>query len=125
MGKFLGEKLLKGGEEINTATAFDGKKAVALYFSAHWCPPCRGFTPQLAEWYKTSLQAKGLEVVFISSDKNMAEFKTYFGEMPWLALPFDDRARKDALSKRFKIQGIPAVVVLGADGKVITKDGRS
>lgn len=31
--------------------AMKGKKALALYFSAHWCPPCRGFTPQLAKWY--------------------------------------------------------------------------
>jgi len=121
----LGPRLLSQSGQVDTMDAVGGKGAIALYFSAHWCPPCRGFTPQFAESYKTSLKAKGLEVVFISSDKNMAEFKKYFGEMPWLAIPFDDRARKEALSKRFKVQGIPTVVVLGADGKVITKDGRS
>ena len=36
--------------------ALNGKKTVALYFSAHWCPPCRGFTPQLAGWYKQAWQ---------------------------------------------------------------------
>merc|ERR1712188_352813 len=24
-------------------------KTIAIYFSAHWCPPCRGFTPELAK----------------------------------------------------------------------------
>ena len=36
--------------------AMAGKQALALYFSAHWCPPCRGFTPQLAEWYMQELK---------------------------------------------------------------------
>merc|ERR1719326_63234 len=101
---FLGEKLLKGGDEVNTATAFEGKKAVALYFSAHWCPPCRGFTPKLAEWYKANLAAKGLEVVFISSDRDEEAFKEYYAEQPWLALPFSARDTKAELSKKYKVR---------------------
>merc|ERR1719428_1864073 len=120
----LGEKLLKGGEEIDTAYAFPDKKAVGLYFSAHWCPPCRGFTPKLAEAYKSDLGAKGLEVVFVSSDRGEDDFKSYFKEMPWLALPYSDRATKDALSKKFKVNGIPSLIIFDMDGKVITKDAR-
>lgn len=37
-----------------------GKQALALYFSAHWCPPCRGFTPQLAEWYMQAPNFQGI-----------------------------------------------------------------
>lgn len=123
--ELLGDKLLRQGQEVETAKALDGKKAVALYFSAHWCPPCRGFTPQLAQWYSENLNAKGLEIVFVSSDQDSKSFKNYSSEMPWLAVPFADRARKEALSKRFKVQGIPSVVVLDVDGKVITTDGRT
>ena len=30
---------------------------LALYFSAHWCPPCRQFTPLLARAYSQAKQA--------------------------------------------------------------------
>jgi len=122
--ELLGDKLLTGSGEASTTEALSGKGAIALYFSAHWCPPCRGFTPQLAAWYSSDLKAKGLEVVFVSSDRDDAAFQEYFQEMPWLALPYSDRAKKDALSKKFKVNGIPSIIILDADGKVITKDGR-
>lgn len=120
----FGERLLSSAGEVKTADALSGKKAVAIYFSGHWCPPCRGFTPKLAEWYNSNLKAKGLEVVFVSSDRDEAGFKDYFGEMPWLALPYEERDKKEEMSKMFKVQGIPAVVILGPDGSLISKDGR-
>jgi nucleoredoxin len=125
LASLLGEKLQSKSGEVSTADALAGKSAIALYFSAHWCPPCRGFTPQLAEWYSTSLQAKGLEIVFVSSDKEEEGFKDYFGSMPWLALPFTDRDRKQSLSAKFKVSGIPSVVILDGSGKTITTDGRA
>jgi len=124
--ELLGASLQGENGKVSTTEALAGKKAVALYFSAHWCPPCRGFTPKLAEFYKENLKALGLEVVFLSSDRDEAAFKEYFGEMPWLALPFEDRERKEALSKKYKVRGIPSLVILdGESGETITTDGRS
>merc|ERR1711998_453828 len=44
--------------------------------------------------------------------------------MPWLALPFDKRTEKSALSSMFGVQGIPTLVTIGPDGTVINKSAR-
>ena len=122
---FGAELCAKGGEVVKTSTAL-ADKVVAIYFSAHWCPPCRGFTPELAKAYATYKSAgKNLEIVFASSDRDEKAFGEYFSEMPWLALPFSERDRKEKLSSKFKVRGIPTLVILDADGSVITTDGRS
>ncbi|GMJ13204.1 nucleoredoxin 1 [Hibiscus trionum] len=43
--------------------------------------------------------------------------------MPWLALPFGD-ARKSSLVRKFKVQGIPMLIVIGPTGKTVTKEAR-
>ena len=120
----LGDTLQSKEGSVNTSEILKDKY-VALYFSAHWCPPCRGFTPKLAEWYAKSLKEKGLEIVFVSSDRDEKSFNEYFAEQPWLALPFSDRTKKAELSKQFKVQGIPTLVILNKDGTVITTKGRA
>lgn len=124
--KLLGETLKTKDGVASTAEALKGKQAVALYFSAHWCPPCRGFTPKLAEAYKGLVAAgKSFEIVFVSSDREETAFEEYFGEQPWLALPYAERELKAALSKKFKVSGIPSLIILdGETGELITKDGR-
>jgi len=124
LSELLGPTLQKGSEKIATDSAFDGKKAIGLYFSAHWCPPCRGFTPKLAEWYTKDLRAKGLEVVFVSSDRDEESFDGYFAEQPWLALPYAERDIKNKLSKKYKVSGIPSFIILSPEGELITSDGR-
>jgi len=118
-------KLVGPSGELSIKEAMEGKSALALYFSAHWCPPCRGFTPKLAEWYKKDLKAKGLEVVFVSSDQDEGSFKEYFAEQPWLALDFADRKLARDLSSAMKVRGIPSLAVLDAGLNVVTTDGRA
>jgi nucleoredoxin len=67
---------------------------------------------------------KDFEMVFVSSDRSDDAFKEYFGEMPWLALPYADRDAKNELSKFFGVEGIPSLVLLDKDFSVITKNGR-
>merc|ERR1712003_240218 len=104
------------GSELVQKTA---GKPIGLYFSAHWCPPCRGFTPKLAEWYTAGLKDK-MEIIFVSSDRDEASFNDYFKEMPWLALPYDKREAKEALSEACGVQGIPSFAVINPDGAIIT-----
>jgi len=109
---------------ISTSEALAGKKQVGIYFSAHWCPPCRGFTPKLVEEYK-KLQKLGFEVIFASSDKDRDSCKSYFEEMTWLTLDYDDRDLKEKLSTQFKVQGIPTLVILDSNAQLVTTKGRS
>jgi nucleoredoxin len=97
-------------------------KRVALYFSAHWCPPCRAFTPHLATYYKT-LKPDDLDIVFVSWDRDESKFNEYYASMPWKALPFG--ASKEGLNERYNVRGIPSLIVLGANGEVETTDGRA
>ncbi|CAI9785164.1 unnamed protein product [Fraxinus pennsylvanica] len=100
-------------------------KNILLYFSAHWCPPCRAFLPKLIEAYhEIKVKDDKFEVIFISSDRDQKSFDEFFSTMPWLAIPFGDK-RKGSLSRLFKIRGIPALVAVGQTGKTVTTEARN
>jgi len=122
-----GTQLQKGdGTKVSHTDALAGKN-VAFYFSAHWCPPCRAFTPELAKTYK-AMKASGresdYEFVFVSADRSQSDFDGYFAEQPWLALPFDDKKTNQQLMKHFGVEGFPTVVTVDAAGNTINKDAR-
>jgi nucleoredoxin len=105
-----------------TGLAVEGApKFTALYFSAHWCPPCRTFTPKLVEWYK-EFKAKhpDFELVFVSSDRDEATMQKYIEEdkMPWPAVKFD--RGQDEKFRKFGSSGIPYLVLIDNEGKAVT-----
>mmetsp|Transcript_82430 Transcript_82430/g.251894 ORF Transcript_82430/g.251894 Transcript_82430/m.251894 type:complete len:158 (-) Transcript_82430:251-724(-) len=121
--ELFGETLVTKDGPKPTAEALSGCTQIGVYFSAHWCPPCRAFTPKLAEKFKNDYEAKGLKVVFVSSDRNEQGFNEYYGEMPWHALPYGSD-RKETLSRKYGVQGIPMFVILDPEGNLLSADGR-
>lgn len=114
--------LLRSGVQkpVPLEEALGGKEFVLLYASAHWCPPCRQFTPMLANWYKTAREH--VEIVFLSADHDENGFQSYFRTHPWMAVDFDDDAR-ESLMAAIKVSGIPRLVVLsGTTGKIIEEN---
>lgn len=94
----------------------------AIYYSAHWCPPCRAFTPKLVEWYKTTKAAHpDFELIFVSSDNSEKEMEGYMAEtgMPWPALDYGKKRTNKSITK-YAGSGIPCLVFIDAEGKVLS-----
>ena len=123
-GKFGTELVNASGRKVPAGTALAGK-IVGVYFSASWCGPCRGFTPQLVKFHRAAAKRGGMEIVFVSCDKSQNDMFAYMRKdsMPWLALPFGSEEGK-ALKKELGVNGIPTLVIFGSDGKLISNNGR-
>ncbi len=92
----------------------------AIYFSAGWCGPCQQFTPRLVEFYRAHKDRHpNFEVVFVSSDRSEREMLSYMKRysMPWPAVRFEDAKAADI--GKYAGNGIPCLVVVDAQGKVL------
>ena len=119
-------KKLKNAKKKDVPVDLLTDKIIGVYFSAHWCPPCCSFTPVLVKFHNDlTKQNKAFEVVFVSSDRDKKAMYNYMKEtqMPWLALPHGDK-HKETLAKKFNVRGIPKLVILNAQGELITENGR-
>ena len=98
---------------------------IGIYFSAHWCPPCRGFTPILSNFYKVvNKKNKEIEIIFVSFDREENSYKEYYDSMPWLSFPFKSEQKME-VAKDFGINGIPAFLVFDNKGNLIDQDART
>ena len=136
MDSLTGQQLLGKDEKVVSAdSVLENKKIIAFYFSAHWCPPCRLFTPVLAEFYSDLVTTAGepFEIVFVSSDKTpvlhssvvkhgivlregncfQEDMMTYMKEShgDWLAVQHATNLAGQ-LKKKYEISGIPSLVVV-------------
>ncbi|OMJ75359.1 hypothetical protein SteCoe_25515 [Stentor coeruleus] len=122
---FGDENLITNTGELKVAD-LSKNKVIGLYFTAHWCPPCRTFTPRLIQLYKNAnSRSKVIEIVFISFDRDSETMNNYFEEMPWAAVPYSNKALCENLGDVFGVTGIPALIIIKSNGQVISRDGRS
>uniref|UniRef100_A0A8C2XPH4 Thioredoxin-like fold domain-containing protein n=1 Tax=Cyclopterus lumpus TaxID=8103 RepID=A0A8C2XPH4_CYCLU len=94
--------LLRNNRQTADSSSLEGHY-VGVYFSAHWLWCCR---------------------LVLSPFRSEESFQQYFSEMPWLAVPYSDEARRSRLNRLYGIQGIPTLILLDAEGHMITRQGR-
>ncbi|MBN3280163.1 NXN protein, partial [Polyodon spathula] len=123
-GEVVAGPLIRSSGQVSDSSALEGS-FVGVYFSAHWCPPCRSLSRVLVESYRTVKESgQKFEIVFVSADRSEESFMQYFSEMPWVAVPYADEGRRSRLNRLYGIQGIPTLILLDTEGKVITRQGR-
>eukprot|EP00980_Cylindrotheca_fusiformis_P000481 scaffold119_cov131-Cylindrotheca_fusiformis.AAC.11 len=79
------------------------------------------------EYLKDVRPTHGLEIVFVSSDRDLSSFEQYFSTMPWRAIPFEHLPFvKQNLNSTYGVNGIPSLVVLDAvSGQVVISPSES
>ncbi|KAG9414700.1 hypothetical protein AC1031_008105 [Aphanomyces cochlioides] len=126
--EILGAELQTKDGVKPTEELLAGKKYVGIYFSAHWCPPCRAFTPVLSDAYKSFVEEghNDVAIVFLSWDEEEAGFNEYYEQMPFYAVPFARRDIKEVLTEeKYGVKSIPTLIWLNTNGEVVTKGGRN
>jgi len=97
-------------------------KYFAIYFSASWCGPCKAFTPKLVTWYQQEKpKHPEFELIFVSDDTDENAMEAYMVEdqMPWPALRYS-RIKTAKNIEELAGPGIPCLVFLNAEGKVLS-----
>ena len=116
-------KLISKNGEVDAISALKDVPIVCYYFSAHWCPPCRQFTPILADLYKKwNANEKKIEIVWLTLDRDENSWREYYQQMPWLAVPFGD-GRSRSIAQKMGVRGIPALYIVSKEETVLRRGG--
>ncbi len=116
-------------------TAFDGRavdlaqlrgKVVLIDFWATWCGPCVAELPNVRKVYD-QYHAQGFEVIGISLDleHDRRKLENFLKEngMPW-PQHYDGKGWKNELAVKYGINAVPAMFLLGKDGRIASTEAR-
>jgi thiol-disulfide isomerase/thioredoxin len=127
--RLVGKPIEISGKLAN-GTAFSTKallgKVVLVDFWATWCGPCVRGLPELVD-AKQKHGAAGLEIVGISSDRELAALQKFLGERPeidWLQLFEPGVPGFHPLADGFGITSIPRLFLIDKQGVLRSADAR-
>lgn len=111
------------GETISLES-FQGKYLL-IDFWAGWCVPCIKNLPDLKEIDK-QFNSKGLEILGVSLDESKEKWKKSVSNHKvenWkqIYVGLDNIHKKGSISARYKIQPIPAYILIDKNGKIIDR----
>ena len=107
------------------------KKYVLIKFTATWCGPCQLEIPGMLEAYEL-YHDKGLEIVSVymaqrepdpvGTVKNYVEGK----KLPWIIISeeLSKKAGHPAYGEHYNVSGIPTMVLVNPEGKIILTNAR-
>ena len=109
-------------------------KYVLVKFTATWCGPCQGEIPGMLEAYE-KYHDKGLEIVSVyiwesrasgkDIEKQIEGIKKFVQQekLPWIIIsePQTVKANQPPQGETFDIQGVPTMLLIDKEGKVITE----
>jgi thiol-disulfide isomerase/thioredoxin len=124
---------LKAKPMALTFTALDGKvidlaklrgKVVLIDFWATWCGPCVAGMPEEVAVYQ-KYHRQGFEIIGISLDQDKTALQSFITQykMPWPEY-FDGKGWDNEISSRFDIGAIPAMWLIGRDGKLAVQSAQ-
>ncbi len=101
-------------------------KVVVIDFWAMWCGPCIRYLPHIKKVYK-QYKDKGVEFVGISLDKagqkqRLIDFVKK-NDMPWTHA-YSGKYWQDPTAVQYGVRGIPAIWVIGKDGRIFSEKAR-
>jgi peroxiredoxin len=135
-GTIRRSKLVGNAMDVQ-GTMIDGKafdwakykgKVVLVQFWATWCQPCMAELAGVEDAYKL-YHDRGFEVVGISIDDDREALDGFLekNKLPWTILSDAKQSEgkpKHPTAEYYGVIGIPTMILVGADGKVVSIDAR-